>query len=382
MRAWALLALLAPTTGASCVEVRYQVRDPRIGDPAQPPMQIEGLSVRDLHGVPGEEDQGNDWARPKMTASGMEYRDAPDDFERTVLWKVRIQGGARTEITGLTWSPESAPRCAGGHQALDILVDDVEHNSALLAPDVQVHWERPVVISGEQVVAGRFHEDPPLLHAPSVVDVLVVHRDGDRTTEECVRVPATGPGITYWNKKRWSFGGRIFWRRSLPSTSSSLFGVAASFGRWVGPVRIGIEGTVGGTSDSKPDSEAPSGTGWCFIDPGTDCDIATFGGGSLEASGIGWRWNRWALGWSVAFESIYARIKHTPPGGTQVARSAVSLGPRLGLSVLRAAPDVAGVSRISPTSAWGFEVFVAAGTTVSGEGAGDPITGGIALIGF
>ncbi|HMF42591.1 MAG TPA: hypothetical protein VKQ32_18095, partial [Polyangia bacterium] len=76
------------------------------------------------------------------------------------------------------------------------------------------------------------------------------------------------------------------------------------------------------------------------------------------------------------------RIKHTPPGGTQVARSAVSLGPRLGLSVLRAAPDVAGVSRISPTSAWGFEVFVAAGTTVSGEGAGDPITGGIALIGF
>jgi len=387
-RARVLIALLATAACASCVEVRYQTRTPRIGDPAQPPITMDGIVVRDSHFIPGIDDRPHDeWARPKVTKDGLQDEEVSDKDERTVRMEVRIAPGARAEIADMTWSPAEAPRCAGGHPALDILVGDVDHNS-WAAPDVQIHWERPVVVSDGQILAGRFDEDPPLLHRASVVDVLVVHRhgggsDAGQATQECVRIPATGPDTTFWNKKRWSAGARLVWRRSFAFSPSSTLGFGLSVGRWIGPVRLGIEGTFGGTNDTKPDADAPSGTGFCFLAPGFDCDNLTFGGGSLEASGVGWRWDRWALGWSVAFESIYGSLYHTPAGSTAAThRTAVSLGPRLGLQVLRAVPAVGGVSRASPTSAWGFELFAAAGNTVSGAADGPPIAFGVGVIGF
>ena len=50
--------------------------------------------------------------------------------------------------------------------------------------------------------------------------------------------------------------------------------------------------------------------------------------------------------------------------------------------MLRVVPDILGVSRVSPTSGWGFELFVAGGKTVKGEAAGDAVSGGIAVLGF
>lgn len=352
------LFVVVATAPASCA-IRYQARDPRVGVPPQPPLRIEAVTVRDLHSVPGEDKSSDDkWVRPKVTQNGREERGGSDDIERTVLWEIRIQAGARTEIADMTWSAADAPLCAGGHPALDIVVDDVVHNT-WVAPDVQVHWERPVIVSGEHVVGGRFDEDPRLLQAPSVVDVRLVHHDGGRATEECVRLAATGPGVGYWNDKRWSLGGRFGLRVSFPFTTEPGLIWAASVGRWVGPIRIGFEMSAGGT------------------------DALTFGGALLETSGIAWRGRRWALGWSLGGEAIYGRVTETPMGaGTAVKRDGASIGPRFGLAVLRVVPDVAGVSRVSPTSGWGFELFVAAGKTVKGEAAGDAVSGGVALLGF
>lgn len=358
------LTMILPLSSLACITVTYQPRHVVPGDSPFPAIQIEDVTVGERHSVPGLADEA--------------------ELERTVLWSVRIEAGPRTDIIDMSWSPASAPRCAGGHPALDILLDSTPNH--VLADSKQVHWERPVVISGQRIVTGRFHEDRPLLHQPSVVDVRLVHHNAGQANEACVRLTATGPDATYWNQKRWSVGARASFRRSLPFTRSSTLVVGASVGRWVGPVRIGLEGTVGGTDDndgSGPDPNGPTGTGLCFLAPGPDCDAVNLGSLALETGGVAWRWYRWAIGWSAAYETHFAGMKRLPTGGGPAeSRNAISGGPRLGLQLLRVVPQIAGASRFGPTSAWGFELFAAAGQTWEGTVDGSPLTVGVSVLGF
>ncbi|MEA2700402.1 MAG: hypothetical protein QOI66_4673 [Myxococcales bacterium] len=379
-----LMLASALASEAGCVSVSYQARRAPLGDPVSPALRIAGVTTGERHTVAGEDEMsGGGWARPTVTQSGLENRNRSDvdSFERTLLWAVRAQDDRGTEVVDMTWSPPSAPRCAGGHPALDILLDLDAPPNHVLAPDAQVHWERPIVIRGARVLTGRFDEDRSLLGQASVIDVRVIRHDGQVAREDCVRVPAAGPDVAYWNTKRWSVGGRFAIRRGLAFSHSSVPTWSVSIGRWVGPIRIGIEGTVGGTN--SPQVDGPTGTGLCFITPGPDCDKIGMGGGAIEASGIARRWSHWAIGWSLSFEALVASVHHTPPAGAAtINRWASSGGPRLGLQLLRVAPDVLGASRFGPTSAWGVEIFGAAAQEWTGVAAGSPVTAGISLLGF
>jgi hypothetical protein len=381
LRRSSVLLALVPLSAIACISVRYQARQSLPGDPATPATHAEGVTIADLHLTPGRIRRPDDsWARPTVTLAGLTTEAVADETNRTVLLAVRIAAGSEVEVLDMVWSPPAAPRCAGGHPALAILVDaDGDLNSSL-AERAQVHWERPVVLRGERVLSGRFDEDRPLLHGASVVDVRIARRGGGAAQEDCIRVPVTGPGVTFWNLKRWSIGGRLSWRRALRFTDSSVLLFGVSVGRWWGPVRIGVEAMGGGTNDNQDSNGAaarsgPTGTGLCFLASGPDCDNVTTGGLALEASGVAWRWDRWAVGWSLAYETLFARVR-------PIERHAIAGGPRLALQLLRAAPDVAGVSRHSPTSAWGFELYAAAGWEMTGAAAGKPITYGISLLGF
>jgi hypothetical protein len=365
----------------ACLSVHYQARQSTRGDPASPAAHAERVAIRDLHDKPGEAPaSGATWVRPRVTRAGLETTEIASEIDRTLVLSVRIAAGPRAEIVAMTWSPPSAPRCSGGHPALAILTDAEGELNSTVMERPQVRWERPVVLQGEQVLSGRFDEDPPLLHQDSVVDIRLATYQAGVRREDCIRVPMTGAGVTYWNLKHWSLGGRVSWRRALPSTHSSVLLLGLSLGRWWGPVRIGVEGLVGGTADSSrsdgaPDPDGPSGTGLCFLASGPDCDTVTLGAAALEASGIGWRWTRWAIGWSVAYETSFASL-------LPVHRWAIAGGPRLALQLLRAVPDIAGVSRFSPTSAWGVELYAAAGQQWKGAAAGTPVTYGVSLLGF
>jgi hypothetical protein len=353
------------------------------------------VTIRELHEAPGSHNVGNGQTAPvTVTRKGLESDSATEaNREATILLSARISAGAGVEVADMMWSPASAPRCAGGHPAYDLLLDlDAPPNSAL-APDAQVHWERPLMVSGERVLSGRFDEDRPLLRQPSVLDVRLFQHDGQQAHETCVRVPATGPAIRYRPEKTWSLGGRISARRSLAFTDSSTFAVGLSIGRWLGPVRLGLEGFAGGTLEEKPDKNGDTGTALCALGPGPDCDGVKLGGFALEASGIGWRWERWALGWSLGYEAIFAGLNHlsgdpvAPPGVDPVDhpvvhRTAAAGGPRVALQMLHVPADVAGTLPFAPTSAWGYEVFLAWGQTWTGRADGAPLALGVGLLGF
>jgi hypothetical protein len=379
-RSSALLALASSSTMA-CAAVHYQTRQSLPGDPATPVAHAEGVAIKDLHQTVGEVSvPSGGFGTARVTAAGLTTEEMPYEIDRTILLAMRVAAGSGVEVLDMSWSPTSALRCAGGHPALAILTDAAGELNSSLAERPQVHWERPVVLRGEEVLSGRFDEDRPLLHSASVVDVRLRRHEGGIVRDDCVRVPMTGPGVTYWNLKRWSVGGRVSWRRALRFTDSSVVLLGLSVGRWWGPVRIGVEGTFGGTKDSPngdgtPNRSGPAGTGLCFLAPGPDCDEVTTGGFALEASGVGWRWERWAVGWSLSYETLFARIG-------PIERHAIAGGPRLAFQLLRTAPDVAGVSPHSPTSAWGFELYAAAGREMTGIAAGAPITYGVSLLGF
>lgn len=372
---------LAIVPAAGCISVRYQARQSTPGDPAAPAAHAERLTVRDLHGKAGGvyETYGPN-GRPHVTREGLLVDAVPDDTDRTVLLSVRIDAGPGADVWGMMWSPASAPRCAGGHPSLAIMTDVEGELNSSFADREQVRWERPVVVRGQNVLSGRFDEDRPLLHASSVVDVLLVERDGAALRQVCVRIPITGAGITYWNQKRWSLGARLSWQRGLRFSRSSVLLWGVSVARWWGPVRIGVEGIVGGSSDGPSgdgtrDPQGPSGTGACFLVLGPDCEDVTAGGVALQAGGIAWRGERWALGLNVAYEALYARIR-------PMDRHGMAAGPRVSLQLLRALPDIAGVSPHSPTSAWGFELYAAAAQELTGTAAGTPVSYGISFLGF
>lgn len=195
-RSW--LLALAPLSAIACLPAHYQASQWLPGDPATPAMHAERVSLRDLHLTAGEIDgQNSSTWRPTVTRKGLTTAPAPGGSDDTILLAVRVTALPPVEVLDMVWSPAAAPRCAGGHPALAILVDAEGELNSSLAVRPQVHWERPVVLAGEKVLSARFDDDPPLLHAASVVDVRLILRQGTTAREECIRVPMTGPGVAY-----------------------------------------------------------------------------------------------------------------------------------------------------------------------------------------
>ncbi len=196
-RSWWLLAL-APLSASACLPAHYQATQWLPGDPATPAMHAERVSLRDLHITAGEVDRGEGAsARPRVTRQGLKAEPIPSEGFSTILLAVRVATRSPIEVLDMVWSPPFAPRCAGGHPALAILIDAEGELNSFVAVRPQVHWERPVVLAGERVLSGRFDDDEPLRHNTSVVDVRLILHEGAVAREECVRVPMTGLGVAY-----------------------------------------------------------------------------------------------------------------------------------------------------------------------------------------
>jgi hypothetical protein len=122
--ALALALALAIVPVAGCISVRYQARQSTPGDPATPATHAERITVRDLHFTAGEVYETNGpIGRPRVTREGLTADAVPDETDRTLLLSVRIDAGPGADVVGMSWSPASAPRCAGGHPALAIMTD-------------------------------------------------------------------------------------------------------------------------------------------------------------------------------------------------------------------------------------------------------------------
>ena len=204
------MATLSTTGGAGaghgpprCITVQYQARR-AAGDPSTPAAQSERITVLDW-GKPAKPTRQRDQSGCPTSPGRPGEGSRADGVERTVLLSVRIQAGPRADIRGMTWSPASAPRCAGGHPALGHY------------PRRGGAQPRPRRRAGALGASGRperrarrpgrFDEDRPLFDQTSVVDLLMVERAGAPDAREiCVRVPVTGPGVIYWDQKRWSLG--------------------------------------------------------------------------------------------------------------------------------------------------------------------------------
>jgi hypothetical protein len=387
-----LLVVLGAASG--CVGVQYRPRTAPPGDPPVPAARLARLTWDESLVVPGEHvitkhgrtPRGSSrWARPMVTREGLIRIEQGPDIEETVSWQVHLSAGPGAEVLEMRWAAAAELRCAGGLPALDILVDDAEPIHGVLfgdeltpAYESRIHWERPVVIAGERLVTGRFYKDPVPLELPSVVDVRLRQHEAGGAREVCVRVPVTGPGITFWSQKKWSLGARLTWRRSLAFSKSSTLAVGLSLGRWLGPVRLGLGGTLGGTPDVAADGSP--GTAPCFADPGPACDNIFLGTLALEANGLVWRWSGWAVGWSASYETIFAGVRPFAPPATLT--HAVSGGPRLALQLLSVPAAIPGAERFSPTSAWGVELFAAAASEWRGAARGTPLTFGASLLAF
>jgi hypothetical protein len=357
----ARLGLLAGVAlfGLGCVPVRYLPRDPPAGSPGHPPVSLDGITI-----------EKPDVAPPKIevTREGMaEYGESGAYFERNTTIAVRVQTREALEVAGMWFGDPGSRFCAGEHLAIALAVDG------------RTRWERPLIVSGDHVITGTFAAEPARLQVASVVDVRLVEPDSDRK-QTCVRVPVTRADVPQRADKRWSAGGRLSYRRALPFDASSTFALGISLGRWLGPLRLGVEGFLGGTNESSSTAVQLPGTSLCFLAPGKDCTDVTMGGWALESSGILWRRARLALGWSLAYERLIARLR---PNGSKtdpyVDRTAN--GVRLAVQVLRSAPGVLGASPRDPTSAGGLELFLASPLGPR-TGSGASLTWGIAVVGF
>jgi len=373
------LGLLAVTVAAAgCFSVQYRARQARPGEPAIPAARVEAVTPWDSGYVPGTSTVA------VVTPKGYDASNEDGDVNDYVRWSLRVDGGPGTEVVTMMWSPPSAPKCQGGHPVLELLLDRDKPKDSVLLDDALVHWERPFIVEGSRVVSGRFDQDPALLHQASVVDLTLREHDAAGEREVCVRVPVTGPGVTYWSTKRWSLGLRFGLRRAQAFSPGSTFSFGMSLGRWLGPVRLALEAGISGTSGNTPDKSAPSGTSLCFADPGPDCEGSSLGTFALEASGPFKRWGgTWGLGWSLGYETsfgvLYGLDLVTNKG---TSRHAGAGGPRVGLRLFAATPDLEGVSPFSPTSAWAIELFAAAAQEYYGAANGHTLSYGLALTTF
>lgn len=241
------------------------------------------------------------------------------------------------------------------------------HPSLRLSVDGEARWARPVSLLGEHVVSSHFDEDRPLLETASVVDLLLV----EQTTpprQTCVRVPVTGPGSSFAEIRGWSLGGRFSVRNTLPFLAVGSATVGSSLGRWWGPVRLGVELLAGESNEQHQPRVVAH-----LVIP------------ALELSGIVYRWNRWAIGWSTAYELLIASIEENPATGTRLTSTAVSGGPRLGLRFLSVAPWIDSIPRWHARTSWGIEIFTSAaglaphGPTYSGSDR-SPLAWGLSAI--
>jgi hypothetical protein len=341
----------------ACADVaQYHPRVAQIGAPAHPPTRLESVTTAHNVPLPGVHRPGivvGAYTRPVVTREGLQDTGEVAISEaRVISIAVRIQTSQPTEVVNMTWTTPDGPRCSGGHPSLRVSVDD------------QGHWERPLVVAGEHVVSSRFDEDRPLLETTSVLDVLLVEQN-ERRQQTCVRVPVTSAGASFSQARPWSLASRVSWRSSLPFMSGDAWAFGLSVGRWVGPVRLGIEYLVGGSNDQP--------------NPANSVNIRA---PALEASGIAWRWNRWALGWSLAYEILLANVHRTPAaGGPQVDSRAVSGGPRLALQLLRVPDWILGVPRWHAHTYLGVELFgAAAALAPRGPSGGAQLAWGLSLV--
>jgi hypothetical protein len=358
----------------------YEARRAPAGDPTWPPARAQGVTVHDSWDTPGVYSSG--------TVRGVHAVVTPDgDFqvlgssgvevEGGVRWDVRLDGGDGVGVRALSWAAADSTPCLGGQRAGAILLDRAGPPEGWLSLERDVRWERPVVVRGPRVISGRFRDDPALRFAPSVVDVELEPR-APGAGPTCVRVPVVGAELAYWNRARWSLGLRFAYRRSLRFTESSTVSAGLSLGRWIGPVRVSVEGILGTTAEDRPSGD----TALCSAAGGPACDTVDFDGFSIEAGGLAWRLGRsWALGWSAAIETLFARIdRHDRP--TSETTSASATGPRVALQLLRAPHPLDGVAPRSPADAWGLELFVAAPLELTGAARGSQVDVGFALLTF
>jgi hypothetical protein len=381
-RALACLALTVAAAG--CFPFAYQARQSLPGDPPAPAAHVEAVKTWDPSYAPGTYGGNQSPIAPVVTSAGFDTSNDSAERRKDVLWSIRVDGGPGTEVVAMMWSPPSAPKCQGGHPALDLLLDRDRPKDFALLEEGLVHWERPFIVKGSRVVSGRFDQDPLLLQQASVVDLSLREHDAAGDREVCVRVPVTGPGVTYWSTKRWSVGYRFGLRRAQAFTPGSTFTFGMSVGRWVGPVRLALEAGISGTSGDAPDKTSPSGTSLCFAAPGPDCEAANLGTFAFEASGPFKRWRGyWGLGWSLGYEVSVGAVHRLDPTTSEVlSRHVGAGGPRLGLRLFAGVPDLQGVSPFSPTSAWAIELFAAAAQEYYGSAGGHPLSYGVAVVGF
>jgi hypothetical protein len=195
------LAVAAALVAVSGCASTYRARQAPNGDPGWPAAHVDGVRPSDSYQTRGWYYASGEYARLATITRdrGFEVDGYATAVNPDVRWDIRLQGGDGTDVVAMMWSPPTAPRCQGGHPAIAVLLDLDAPPNHPLAPDRQVHWERPVLVRGERIVAGRFDEDPDLLRRESVVDLRLIQHVGGATREVCVRVPVKGPGVTYWD---------------------------------------------------------------------------------------------------------------------------------------------------------------------------------------
>ena len=351
---------------ASCDATQYQTRRAPVGDPATPNARVDGIDQYEFSlpaGASRSSKEDMDVAR--VTSSGFHPDNELLIEEPGTIWDVRLQGGdAGVEVRAMTWGDARSPRCKGGYAALDLLLDpEGDPLTGDLGPPRQVRWERPLIVRGERVLSGRFERDPALFGRASVIDLLLVPQGDGSPGEVCVRVPVSGPDVEYRMRKRWSLGLRFGARDALPFSSGGALLVGLSVGRWIGPLRLGLEGIIGSARDRG--------------------DELTVFGFALETSGVFAVVSPvWRLGWSAAFEALWARDESRYRPGELPPIYGSAGGLRLGLQLLATQLAPQSLWRFSPTSACGFELFAAVEPEWTGDPHGSRVDFGVAALAF
>lgn len=334
-RGLACLTILSLGNLGCAGAVAYRPRTEQAGIPAEPPTSLESVVATPEHVLqPGVHQPGinrGPYRRPVVTRDGLqEGPEVDSDYVRSIMIAVRTLTTRPVDIVSMNWTAAQAPRCVGGHPSLRLSVDG------------ETRWARPLDLLGEHVVSSRFDEDRPLLESASVVDLLLVEQT-EPPQQTCVRVPVTGATSSFSELREWSLGGRFAVRNTLPFLAVGSGGFGPSVGRWLGPLRVGVELLAGQSNEQ-----------------GQPLVTAQLLNPALELSGIVYRWNHWALGWSAAYELLIASIEETPAAGPKSTRNAVSGGPRLGLRFVSVAPWINSIPRWHARTFWGIEIFTSA----------------------
>jgi hypothetical protein len=365
------VAALVMALWSGCYSTVFQARRAPLGDPATPAARVDGVDQWDFSLPAGVTDDTKEMVEvEQVTSSGFHRTSDSKMLEPAIVWDVRLQGGdAGVEVHAMIWGAATSPRCQGEHTASDLMLDpEGEPATGSLESTRQVRWERPLVVRGERVLSGRFERDTDLFGRPSVIDLLLTQPGSPDAV--CVRVPLSGPGVEYRTGHRWSPGVRVEWREALPFATGGAGLVGLSLGRWVGPVRVGLEGIIGVAGDR-----------------GGSLGLL---GSALEASGtFAIVSPHWRLGWSAAFEALWAWQTETKAQLEQDQKDnrvepvfGAAGGLRLGLRLITSAQAPPGLSPFGPSSGTALELFAATEHEWTGELRGSRLDFGLALVAF